>query len=330
MVRRYPRERAAGMTRRCADLTNRLLTFSRRQSLQASVTDLAELVPTIVELVRRTLGERIEIALDIAEGVWPVFVDRSQFETALVNLAVNARDAMPGGGRLTIGVRNRPAEEGAEGAGLVEVAVADTGQGMAPDVLERVFEPFFTTKESGKGTGLGLSMIYGFAQQSGGRVAIESQPGEGTTVRLLLPRTEARIPSRSEAVSGPALPDFRAATVLVIDDDPHVRRVTVALLETLGYRAEEAADGASGLRALEARIPDLVILDFAMPGMNGAEVARIARERWPALPLVFASGHADTAAIESVAGEGAPVLRKPFRIEELQSILVSVLSQGTS
>jgi CheY-like chemotaxis protein len=310
--------------RRCADLTNRLLTFSRRQSLQSSVTDLRVLVPTVVELFRRTLGERIEIGVDIADDVWPVFLDRSQFETALVNLAVNARDAMPLGGRLTISVANRP-EDGEDGTGLVEIAVADTGEGMPPEVLDRVFEPFFTTKESGKGTGLGLSMIYGFAQQSGGRVTIESQPGEGTTVRLLLPRTDrtaaaAEAPAPREAKP----PGGRGETILVVEDDPDVRQVAVSTLTDLGYRVSEAANGDEALATLKKGSPiRLVFSDVTMPGpLTGVDLAREVRRLQPQVGVLLTTGYVgEDVALE----EGVEILPKPYQTRDLAQKLRGLL-----
>ncbi|KAA2233124.1 response regulator [Salinarimonas soli] len=314
--------------RRCADLTNRLLTFSRRQSLQSSVTDLRILVPAIVELIRRTLGERIEIDLDIPEAVWPVFVDRSQFETALINLAVNARDAMPTGGRLTIAVRNRPetAPEGEEASEMVEVSVADTGEGMAPEVLEHVFEPFFTTKESGKGTGLGLSMIYGFAQQSGGRITIESQPGEGTTVRLVLPRTDRAFDGVAEvAAAGVPPPEGNGETILVVEDDPDVRQVAVSTLTNLGYTVREAANGDEALTKLRdgGTVVRLVFSDVTMPGpLTGVDLAREVRRLQPDIGVLLTTGYVG----EDVRlDEGVEILPKPYQTQDLAQKLRGLL-----
>jgi signal transduction histidine kinase len=310
--------------RRCADLTNRLLTFSRRQSLQSSVTDLKILVPTIVELVRRTLGERIEIGLDIAPDAWPVFVDRSQFETALINLSVNARDAMPDGGRLTIGVRNVPPAGDEPGPGLVEVFVADTGEGMSPEVLERVFEPFFTTKESGKGTGLGLSMIYGFAQQSGGAIAIESQPGEGTTVRLTLPRTERPVEAPAASVPDAAPPPGNGETILVVEDDPAVRQVAVSTLTTLGYTVSEAANGDEALTRLRDGNPvRLVFSDVTMPGpLTGVDLAREVRRLQPEVGVLLTTGYVGE---DVQLDEGVEILPKPYQTHDLAQKLRGLL-----
>jgi CheY-like chemotaxis protein len=197
---------------------------------------------------------------------------------------------------------------------------------MSPKVAARAFDPFFTTIGVGKGTGLGLSQVYGIAQQAGGTARIESQPGRGTTVRLYLPKTEAQIGLGVEPDAASGAASGLAATILVIDDDPDIGHVLVASLETFGYRVLEAADGPAGLAELAAGSPDLMVVDFAMPGMNGAEVARAARERLPELPIVFASGYADTAAIESVAGHNASILRKPFRVDDLQAIVAETLN----
>jgi CheY-like chemotaxis protein len=276
--------------------------------------------------VRRTLGERIEVVVDIAATVSPVFVDRSQLETALINLAVNARDAMPGGGRLTVGVRDRATAEGeaADAPGLVEVFVSDTGEGMSPDVLERVFEPFFTTKESGKGTGLGLSMIYGFAQQSGGRVEIESRPGEGTTVCLLLPRTD-RMP---EAVAAPAVseapPEGNGETILVVEDDPAVRQVAVSTLVTLGYTVSEAANGDEALTKLrDGNVVHLVFSDVTMPGpLTGVDLAREVRKLQPGIGVLLTTGYVG----EDVRlDEGVEILPKPYQTQDLAQKLRGLL-----
>jgi CheY-like chemotaxis protein len=196
---------------------------------------------------------------------------------------------------------------------------------MAPEIAARAFDPFFTTKETGKGTGLGLSQVYGIARQAGGTARIESRPGVGTTVRLFLRQTEAAPDADEPATEADAAPGAHAATVLVVDDDPDVRRFLVDSLDALGYRVEAAPDGRSGLAVLERADPDVLMVDFAMPGMNGAEVARAARAMRPGLPIVFASGYAETAAIEQVAGPDTVVLRKPFRIDELQSALGDAL-----
>ena len=305
---------------RCADLTNRLLAFSRRQPLEASLVDLRELVPGMLELLRRTLGEGIALSFECADGPWPVLVDRSQLEAVLVNLAVNARDAMPDGGRLTISLEDCPADgsahKGEPQGPFIAISVADTGCGMPPEVLERVFEPFFTTKEIGKGTGLGLSMAYGFATQSGGRIEIDSREGAGTRVRLLLPRVPASEVPRPDAGAEPAEPPAgRGESVLVVEDDAEVRRVTLSTLETLGYSAIEAEDGRAALALIERTAGiRLVFTDVNMPGgMTGIELAREVRARWPDIGVLLTSGH-----LSADSGlDGAEVLRKPYRADEL-------------
>jgi PAS domain S-box-containing protein len=308
--------------RRCAELTNRLLAFSRRQSLQASATDLRDLVPATVDLVRRTLGERIEVAQRIPDEVWPVNIDRSQFETALVNLAINARDAMPEGGRLTVAIANRSDPAG----DMVEVTVSDTGQGMTPDVLERVFEPFFTTKDSGKGTGLGLSMIYGFVRQSGGDVTIESEVGIGTSVRIMLPRGSAQPKAPDENAAREA-PSGRGEIVLVVEDDPDVRQVAASTLAALGYGVREAADGPSALALLrEAAHIDVVFSDVSMPGpLTGADLAREIRRSHPSVRVLLTSGYVGE---DVEITQGIEILPKPYRANELAGKLSALLGNA--
>jgi PAS domain S-box-containing protein len=316
---------------RCADLTNRLLAFSRRQPLQASIVDLHEIMPGMLELLRRTLGERIDVNFSAPDEIWPIHVDRSQFESALVNLCVNARDAMPDGGRLTIEVRNRAAGEleaeqasGIAGEGVV-ISVIDTGTGMPPDVLQKVFEPFFTTKESGKGTGLGLSMVYGFVQQSGGHIEIDSAPGKGTTIRIFLPRSEAADSGSSATSDADRSPPFVAAgeTVLVVEDDTNVRQITVSTLEALGFSVREASSGNEAIVMLQNSADvQIVLSDVKMPGMTGVELARLVKERWPSVNVLLTSGYAE-------AEEGVDefeFINKPFRASDLAGKLQSMLA----
>jgi CheY-like chemotaxis protein len=330
-IERVVRFAEAGLqaAERGAKLTGQLLAFSRAQRIELKPVVVATLVEGMRDMLARTLGPMVRLGLEM-EGEGAVLSDPTQLEMAVLNLAINARDAMPEGGALTITTRlRRIAEEAEIGPGeYVELSVTDTGSGMPPDVAARAFDPFFTTKGPGKGTGLGLSQVYGIARQAGGAVRIESRPGAGTTVRMLLPRTQAP-PAAEEAGALPAeAPDRASACILVVDDDPDMRRVLVASLETLGYRVLAAEDGPSGLAVLDRAGPDLLLLDFAMPGMNGAEVARLARQRRPGLPIVFASGYADTAAIEDAAGPEARILRKPFRMEEMQAVLAEALRSG--
>jgi CheY-like chemotaxis protein len=248
---------------------------------------------------------------------------------AVLNLAINARDAMAGGGDITIATARRIIRTDAEliAGDYIELTVSDMGAGMTPEVAARAFDPFFTTKDVGKGTGLGLSQVYGIARQSGGTVRIESQPGAGTSVRIYLPKIDAQVSPGIEGEADGHVAPAPVATILVIDDDPDMRRVLVDSLDALSYRVIEAVDGSSGLAALDRDVPDLMIVDFAMPGMNGAEVAKAARERRPDLPIVFASGYADTAAIRGMAGPEATVLRKPFRFDDLQAALANALNR---
>jgi PAS domain S-box-containing protein len=314
---------------RCADLTHRLLAFSRRQPLQESVVDLHEIMPGMLELLRRTLGERIEVNLAAANGIWPVHVDRSQLESALLNLCVNARDAMPDGGRLTIDMRNRSADEheaeqskGISGDSVV-ISVIDTGTGMPPAVLQRVFEPFFTTKDSGKGTGLGLSMVYGFVQQSGGEVEIDSAPGEGTTIRIFLPRSQAAdtaTPAKGDNDEAPFL--AQGETVLVVEDDANVRQVTVSTLESLGFSVSEARSGNEAADMLRSgHDVQIVLSDVKMPGMTGVELARLVKEQWPSVNVLLTSGYVE--AEERV--DEFDFIHKPFRASDLASKLQSML-----
>ncbi|WP_338665554.1 ATP-binding protein [Pararoseomonas sp. SCSIO 73927] len=306
-------------------LTGQLLAFSRAQKIELRPLALSGLVEGMTELLRRTLGPMIRLRLDLGCGGVGVLSDATQLEMAVLNLAINARDAMPEGGELVIAtsVAPVPADTLLRPGNYAVLSVTDTGEGMAPEVLARAFDPFFTTKGVGKGTGLGLSQVYGIAHQAGGTVRIESRPGAGTTVRLFLPVAElgpGPDPAPPEAEPRPG-----EATILLVDDDPDLRGVLTAALGALGYTVLAAADGAAGLAALEAGCPDLMILDYAMPGLTGAEVARLAWARRPGLPIIFSSGYADTASIEAVAGEGAVVLRKPFRIADLRAAIAAAL-----
>ncbi|WP_245987064.1 ATP-binding protein [Azospirillum thermophilum] len=325
---------------RCSDMTRRLLTFARRQTLNPEPVDLHALAAGMGELMERTLGRSIAISIagEEAGTLWPATVDRSQAESALLNLVINARDAMPQGGRLTIRTANARLTEPLSGHGItaepgdyVVLSVADTGCGMPPEVLERAFEPFFTTKETGKGTGLGLSMIYGFVKQSGGLIRIDSAVGQGTTFSLYLPRAAAGGQPAAGAADGAAPLTGRGETVLVVDDDADVRRVTVQAVRDLGYRVLEAEGAEQALAQLTAgRRVDLLFTDIVMPGMNGRELAREGLRRCPGLRVLFASGYADGTAAEADA-ELAPVetLAKPYRDADLARALHRALDDGT-
>jgi signal transduction histidine kinase/response regulator RpfG family c-di-GMP phosphodiesterase len=314
---------------RCADLTNRLLTFSRRQPLQTSIVDLQDLVPGMLELLRRTLGERIEVDLKAEDGLWLVEVDAAQLEAALVNLAVNARDAMPDGGSLTVEMANRAAGE--NGSAEVDgdhvlISVIDTGTGMSKEVKERVFEPFFTTKESGKGTGLGLSMVYGFVRQSEGHIEIDSAPDAGTTIRILLPRAAAA-EQRSATVRSLPVPPRRGAgeMILVVEDDDKVRQVTVSTLRALGFEIREAEDGDQAVAMLRAdSAVDLILSDVKMPGgLSGTDLARLVEKEWPSIKVLLTSGYVD-------AGDELDhfkIIFKPYRVTELADRVHALLAE---
>ncbi|MBV1796331.1 PAS domain S-box protein [Siccirubricoccus sp. G192] len=323
---------------RAAALTHRLLAFARRQTLDPRPTDANRLIAGMAELIRRTVGPEIKVEPALATGLWPILCDPNQLENAILNLCINARDAMPDGGRLTIGTANiRLDERGARAQDLqpgeyVAISVTDTGTGMTPEVMAHAFDPFFTTKPIGQGTGLGLSMIYGFARQSGGQARIQSAPGAGTTVRIHLPRHQGKA-SEEEAQARP--PEARRAaageTVLVVDDEPTVRMLVTEVLEDLGYAAIEAADGASGLKILQSDTQvDLLITDVGLPGgMNGRQMADAARQARPGLKVLFITGYAEKAAVGNDHLEpGMHVLTKPFAVEALAHRINAILGEG--
>ncbi|WP_244433830.1 ATP-binding protein [Azospirillum sp. B506] len=318
---------AQGAVRRAAALTHRLLAFSRQQTLAPKAVSMNRLVSGMLELIQRTVGPAIQVEMVGMSGLWATMVDPSQLENALLNLCINARDAMPGGGRITIETGNRWIDQ--EGARLqdmqpgqyVSLCVSDNGTGMTPDVIEKAFDPFFTTKPIGQGTGLGLSMIYGFAKQSGGHVKIYSEVGEGTMVCLYLPRHRGEAEEeeiRDETAVSP--PAQVGETVLVVDDEPSLRLMVMDLLNDLGYVAIEAADGAAGLRLLQsdARI-DLVVTDVGLPGgMNGRQMIDLARVGRPTLKALFITGFAENALLNNGQLEpGMSVLTKPFAMDVL-------------
>jgi len=329
-IRRYA-ENALAAAERGARLTGQLLAFSRVQRLEVQPTHVAPLIEAMRPLLRNVLGPGIEKRFDLDEAMMPVMADPTQLEVAVLNLAINARDAMPEGGVLSFTSRRVRMENEAdvEDGEYIELTISDTGPGMTPDVLERAFEPFFTTKEVGKGTGLGLSMVYGMARQSGGDARIESQPGKGTAVKLLFRKADGA------AVEAPAgtEPDEQAATraaatVLVIDDDPDVRGFIVESLEDQGYAVREAGDGREGLKEMARKAPDLVVLDFIMPGLSGAEVASRILAKRPDQPILFVSGYSETEAVKRIAPE-ATVLAKPFRAAALERAVRRALNVKT-
>jgi prevent-host-death family protein len=310
---------------RGAELTERLLAFSRRQPLNPQPTDLGALVENMTGLMKRTLGVTIEIETARTPDLRSALADPGQVENAVLNLAINARDAMPDGGKLLIEAHNTTLNDDASSqleipsGNYVVLAVSDTGTGMTPEVLEHVFEPFFTTKDVGEGSGLGLSMVYGFAKQSGGCVTIYSEPGRGTTVKLYLPRAEdATGQAREEARSD--MPPGRGEMILIVEDDPDVRTLAGKMLEGLGYRVTAAADAAAGLAALEdAPEVDLLLSDMILPGvMGGPDFANTARTRQPTLKVLFMSGYTGSTVFQhGLQAEAAEVLQKPFRKLEL-------------
>jgi signal transduction histidine kinase/ActR/RegA family two-component response regulator len=317
---------------RGAQLTAQLLAFSRRQRLLPTPVQPNEIVSGMGDLLDRTIGRHVRVETRLDPGLWQALADPTQLEVMILNLAINARDAMPAGGRLTIATKNveevPPKASGDLAPGeYVSIAVSDTGTGMPPAVLARAFEPFFTTKEQGKGTGLGLAQLYGFAKQSGGTARIESREGEGTTVTIYLPRTEAASPSAEI----PALETKAAQRVriLIVDDDDDVRNVAAALVEEIGYDVEAAESGEAALRLLEPDRFALVITDVAMPGMTGVDLARQIRSEMPDLPIIFASGYADVQTFgEELLQED--LLKKPYRIAELAARISGALAERAS
>ncbi|WP_459200770.1 PAS domain-containing hybrid sensor histidine kinase/response regulator [Pseudomonas tremae] len=320
---------AQGAAKRAAALTHRLLAFSRRQTLDPQPTDVNRLMKGMTDLIQRTVGPSILVETIGTPRLWPTLVDASQLENALLNLCINARDAMPDGGRITIDASNRWVEDGAtqvhdlpEGQYL-SLCVTDTGTGMTPEVMAKAFDPFFTTKPIGQGTGLGLSMIYGFANQSGGQVRIQSEVGKGTSIFIYLPRYDgAAVRDESDAHIPPVEFTQSGETILIVDDEPTVRMLLTDSLGDLGYTLIEAADSLAGLKLLRSDVHiDLLITDVGLPGgMNGRQMADAGREVRPQLKTLFITGYAENAAIgDEQLGPGMRVLTKPFAIDALTS-----------
>jgi PAS domain S-box-containing protein len=319
---------------RAAALTHRLLAFARRQPLIPKSVDANALVVSLEDLLRRTIGETIDLDIVAAVGLWCTLCDPNQLESALLNLAINARDAMPDGGRLTIATANAringiDADTPALLPGdYIRIDVTDTGTGMSPEVAARAFDPFFTTKPIGQGTGLGLSMIYGFARQSNGHVLIDSKQGAGTTVRLYLPRHHGV--AAEERIASATAEEYAATgeTVLVVEDEPVVRGVITEMLHDQGYRVLEATDGPSGLRMLRLndRI-DLLVTDVGLPGMNGRQLADQARETRPGLKILFITGYAENVAIaKGFLQPGMEMITKPFDLDNLSQRIREMVS----
>ncbi|SAL11141.1 PAS/PAC sensor hybrid histidine kinase [Caballeronia peredens] len=318
---------AQGAVRRAAALTHRLLAFSRRQTLDARPTDVNALVNGMTDLIQRTVGPGIRVEAVGATGLWPALVDSGQLENALLNLCINARDAMPDGGRITIETANKWIDRSAakshdmpEGQ-FLSLCVTDTGTGMTPDIIAKAFDPFFTTKPIGMGTGLGLSMIYGFAKQSGGQVRIYSEVGQGTTVCIYLPRFYGDVDGEALDQNASAISGTEAGeTVLVVDDEPSVRMLITEVLEEGGYTVIEAADSVTGLKLLQSNVRiDLLISDVGLPGgMNGRQMADAGRQTRPQLKVLFITGYAENSVIGNGRLEpGMQVLTKPFALETL-------------
>jgi PAS domain S-box-containing protein len=322
---------ARGAMTRGAKLTGSLLAFARKQRLEPVLTDLNSIVVELTDLLRRSIGPTVEVRRALMDAPWPTLIDTGQIETALLNIAINARDAMPSGGTLLIETANIPAgndmPEEVVGHDCVLVSISDTGTGMSPEVIEHAFEPFFTTKDVGKGTGLGLSTVFGVVRQSGGTVRIRSRIGEGTTVQIYLPRANRATTLRA----GDAVPVRRrtsgGARILVVDDDAGVRWVTVEYLREIGHFVTEAESGRAALAILERGDPcDLVVIDQLMPGLLGTETVRLARTKRPELKVLFVTGYADKFELD---GANGPLIMKPFKRAVLAEAICTALQQAT-
>jgi PAS domain S-box-containing protein len=307
-----------GATKRGAALTSQLLTFARRQSVNPQAVDVTERIRAVRDVLGTGVGGAARLQFDIERSVWPVMADVAELETALVNLVINARDAMPDGGTITIAASNTTLSEAAHAGEYVAISVNDTGTGIAPDVLSKIFDPFFTTKPIGKGTGLGLSQVHGFAHQAGGTVKVTSELGKGTTITILLPRKDVRL----------SVDDINAAetggsgTVLLVDDNPEVAAVSSNLLEQLGYTVRRVENAEAALREIESDGIDFVFSDIVMPGkMDGLSLARHLKAIRPQLPILLATGYSDAAV--NVRND-FPILRKPYEIHELSQAIAKL------
>ncbi|HEY3029384.1 MAG TPA: PAS domain S-box protein [Bradyrhizobium sp.] len=308
-------------TQRGASLTRQLLTFARRQSVNPQSIDLRDSIHSVREVLNTGLGSAVQLRIDLDEGLWPVTVDPAELETALVNLIINARDAMPGGGSVTVRARNIHTDNGARKGDQVAIEVSDTGVGIPPDITAKVFDPFFTTKPIGKGTGLGLSQVHGFVHQAGGTVAVASELGTGTTFTIRLPRGKG----------GAALPEEEVrsignGTVLLVEDNPDVATASTGLLEQLGYSVRWVADAEAALKELDRDRIDLVFTDIVMPGkIDGLGLARAIKQKRPGLPILLATGYSEAA---QNARSDFSILRKPYRLHELSRALSELSRWG--
>ncbi|MDB5396423.1 MAG: sensor hybrid histidine kinase [Rhodospirillales bacterium] len=313
---------------RAAKLTSQLLAFSRNQNLVLKPVEIDRLILGMDDLLSRSLGHTIRIETDLKAAHSAATTDANQIELAILNLAINSRDAMPDGGLLTIASRiDNDWGEDLKPGWYVVISVSDTGSGIPPQVISKVFDPFFTTKSVGKGTGLGLSQVYGVARQSGGTTRISSELGKGTTIEMWLPLADGEQAESVVGVGPEHVIRGHHEKVLVIEDDPDVRRFIVQCLETLDYHVTQADHGEAGLARLAADNPQLLIVDFAMPGLNGAEVAAEARRRRPGLPVILVTGYADTQAVERVVGTDS-ILRKPFKVGDLATSMRKALAKA--
>jgi PAS domain S-box-containing protein len=305
-------------TKRGAALTSQLLTFARRQSVNPQVIDLVERINAVRDVLGTGVGGAFTLEFDVDPNIGTVLVDIAELETALVNLVINARDAMPKGGKITVAARNQASSGTADNGDYVAISVCDSGVGIAPDLLDKVFDPFFTTKPIGKGTGLGLSQVHGFAYQAGGTVKVTSELGKGTQVTILLPREHASAQlGDTGAVEGSG-----SGTVLLVEDNPDVASVSISLLEQLGYTVRRVADAEAALLEIDRDGVDLVFSDIVMPGkMDGLAFAHRVREIRPDLPVLLATGYSDAAA--NVRGD-FPILRKPYEIHELSQAIAKL------
>ena len=330
-------ERCLWAAQRGATLTSQLLAVARKQPLAPAPIDLSAGLPDLVPLLRRTLGEQIEVRFVSGPALWPAMTDPAQLESAVLNLALNARDAMPGGGRLTIELANKVLDEDytrsesdIAAGDYVMVAVSDTGHGMAPDVAARVFEPFFTTKSDGRGTGLGLAMVFGFVKQSGGHVKVYSEPNEGTSFKMYLPRAAGVAVPRIQRSGEPGDLPHGSATILVVEDEAEVREIAVAILRGLGYRTLEAPDGESALLVFGSHAADIDMLlsDLVLPGkVRGPELANRITAMRPEVKILFMSGYAENAVVHhGRLDDGVPLLGKPFKREQLARKVAEVLA----